>query len=123
MLHRLLSPSQVVVLEKVPIKGPWQCAACGEPLDAHALERLLNLLDDDPRILWVRFVEAGETPFDSAASSVLLTRHAAAYCGRCAPDVALCKDCGCTQEASCPEGCEWVGDDLCSACQEDAPDE
>jgi hypothetical protein len=27
-----------------------------------------------------------------------------------------CRECGCTEELACPEGCYWVEDDLCSAC-------
>ena len=28
-----------------------------------------------------------------------------------------CRQCGCTDNRACPEGCYWVEDDLCSACQ------
>ncbi len=27
-----------------------------------------------------------------------------------------CRVCGCTQNRACPEGCWWVEEDLCSAC-------
>ena len=27
-----------------------------------------------------------------------------------------CKNCGCTDEQSCPEGCYWVGKNMCSSC-------
>jgi hypothetical protein len=29
-----------------------------------------------------------------------------------------CRECGCTDTFGCAEGCEWVEDDLCSACVE-----
>ena len=37
------------------------------------------------------------------------------------PDLSIfgiraCRVCGCTDAVACPEGCSWVGDDLCSAC-------
>jgi hypothetical protein len=28
----------------------------------------------------------------------------------------LCRVCGCSDDLACDEGCEWVEDDLCSAC-------
>jgi hypothetical protein len=30
--------------------------------------------------------------------------------------VRSCRQCGCTQDCGCPEGCSWVGPDLCSRC-------
>ena len=33
-----------------------------------------------------------------------------------------CRVCGCTQDNACPEGCEWVEHDLCSACVGADPD-
>lgn len=27
-----------------------------------------------------------------------------------------CRVCGCIDEQACPEGCHWIGADLCSAC-------
>lgn len=27
-----------------------------------------------------------------------------------------CRECGCTNENACPDGCSWVGIELCSAC-------
>lgn len=27
-----------------------------------------------------------------------------------------CRECGCIDEQACPEGCHWIGADLCSAC-------
>ena len=37
------------------------------------------------------------------------------------PDLAAvgiraCRGCGCTDDSACEEGCEWVEEDLCSAC-------
>jgi hypothetical protein len=29
-----------------------------------------------------------------------------------------CRVCGCTDERACEVGCEWVGPNLCSACEE-----
>jgi hypothetical protein len=31
--------------------------------------------------------------------------------------IRACRVCGCTDNSACEEGCEWVGEDLCSACQ------
>lgn len=31
-------------------------------------------------------------------------------------DVTTCRVCHCTEQWSCPGGCRWVEDDLCSAC-------
>lgn len=28
----------------------------------------------------------------------------------------VCRSCGCTDHDACPEGCEWAGAELCSAC-------
>lgn len=28
----------------------------------------------------------------------------------------VCRECGCTDDCACPEGCFWVEEDLCSAC-------
>jgi hypothetical protein len=30
--------------------------------------------------------------------------------------VAQCRECGCTDDHACPEGCHWVKPDLCSNC-------
>lgn len=30
--------------------------------------------------------------------------------------VRACRECGCTDDRSCPGGCSWVELDLCSAC-------
>jgi hypothetical protein len=29
----------------------------------------------------------------------------------------VCRECGCTNFSTCPGGCWWVEDDLCSRCQ------
>lgn len=29
-----------------------------------------------------------------------------------------CRECGCTQNNACPNGCWWVEEDLCSDCRE-----
>jgi hypothetical protein len=34
------------------------------------------------------------------------------------PGQRYCRVCGCTDDDPCDEGCEWVEDDLCSACAE-----
>jgi hypothetical protein len=34
--------------------------------------------------------------------------------------IRACRGCGCTDNSACPEGCEWVEADLCSACQPEA---
>ncbi len=33
-----------------------------------------------------------------------------------ADGVRVCRVCNCTDMRACPEGCEWVEEDLCSAC-------
>jgi len=30
-----------------------------------------------------------------------------------------CKECGCRDGEMCPQGCHWVSEDLCSACEEE----
>lgn len=32
-------------------------------------------------------------------------------------DLAVCRKCGCTDNNACPDGCFWVEEDLCSACE------
>jgi hypothetical protein len=32
------------------------------------------------------------------------------------PPAPQCRKCGCTKHSPCEEGCEWVEEDLCSAC-------
>ena len=32
--------------------------------------------------------------------------------------VQACRECGCTDDHACAEGCEWVEQDLCSTCAE-----
>jgi hypothetical protein len=41
------------------------------------------------------------------------------------PDLAAigiraCRECGCTDDSACPEGCSWIEVDLCSACAREA---
>jgi hypothetical protein len=31
--------------------------------------------------------------------------------------IRTCRICGCTDDHACPEGCSWVEEDLCSACE------
>lgn len=31
-----------------------------------------------------------------------------------------CRECGCTDNAACPDACSWAEPDLCSACRESA---
>lgn len=31
-------------------------------------------------------------------------------------DIRECRVCGCTDDDGCIEGCSWIGEDLCSAC-------
>jgi ParB/RepB/Spo0J family partition protein len=37
-------------------------------------------------------------------------------------DVGTCRVCGCTDDDACPDGCEWVEPDLCSACADEGSD-
>lgn len=30
-----------------------------------------------------------------------------------------CRECGCTENFACPEGCSWAAPHLCSACADD----
>lgn len=34
-------------------------------------------------------------------------------------EIAVCRNCGCTDITACDEGCYWVAEDLCSACVRD----
>ena len=38
------------------------------------------------------------------------------YCPDCSPHVAVCRECGCTDQVACPGGCYWIEPDLCSRC-------
>lgn len=38
-------------------------------------------------------------------------------------DIWRCRVCGCTDEHACPDGCYWVEEDLCSACDGKAESE
>ena len=37
-------------------------------------------------------------------------------CPECQEDVPVCRVCGCSNEDPCEGGCQWVEEDLCSAC-------
>ena len=37
--------------------------------------------------------------------------------------VAMCEECGCTEDAACPGGCTWIRPGLCSDCEDSAPPE
>lgn len=38
-------------------------------------------------------------------------------------EIAVCRNCGCTDITACDEGCYWVAEDLCSVCiKDDIPD-
>lgn len=52
-----------------------------------------------------------------APNGAFLT-HGGFYCAECAPDVAVCRSCGCTDERGCAGGCCWIEGDLCSSCPE-----
>lgn len=47
-------------------------------------------------------------PSQILASGVVVTANGAIYCPSCAPNVQICRDCGCTDEFGCEEGCSWV---------------
>jgi hypothetical protein len=47
----------------------------------------------------------------------VVTPRGALYCATCGPTLRFCHRCGCTDEAGCPEGCYWVGENECSACR------
>lgn len=32
-------------------------------------------------------------------------------------EIRFCRNCGCTDEHACPEGCNWIENDLCSSCR------
>ena len=49
-------------------------------------------------------------------NGVVVSSTGAPYCAGCGPTVTLCRVCGCTDEAGCADGCEWVQNDLCSSC-------
>jgi len=81
---------------------PWPCQRCGELVNAATVAAL-----DEAR---------GDRTFIQDEADVLLTANSALYCADCAPDVAICRICGCTDEIGCSEGCQWIGDDLCTGC-------
>jgi len=81
----------------------WRCSRCG----ARICESVFNVEEErtDPNgVVW-------------SPSGEAVTPTGASYCPTCAPDVAYCHVCGCTEEAGCEDGCWWVADDLCSSCQ------
>ena len=107
---------------------------------AHAFDRLAAFeqrrLGIAALLLVASEIEAGSTAspatgraWDTAgeeARQVIMEDMASADCpfgeGRLPlPDLALigvraCHACGCTDERACPEGCSWVGPNLCSTC-------
>jgi ParB family chromosome partitioning protein len=58
-----------------------------------------------------------------AADGALFTDEGEYFCPACAPDARICRVCGCTDNAGCPEGCSWIEGEhnLCSACWEADP--
>lgn len=85
------------------------CARCGEALPDDAFD-----VDGCGYQDFGRGAEVDELARDPRGH--ILTPNGAQYCAMCAPSVAICRSCGCTDEAGCPEGCSWVEPDLCSAC-------
>jgi ParB/RepB/Spo0J family partition protein len=78
------------------------CARCGDPLP-----------EGRPA---VEGAQPGPGGIRTDDQGYVLTSREASYCPACAADLAVCRVCGCTQEAGCEVGCYWVEDDLCSAC-------
>ena len=63
--------------------------------------------------IWPDAASNGVIRFPSGAT---LSGTGAFYCPSCSPTVVFCADCGCTDEAGCPEGCSWATPETCSAC-------
>lgn len=72
----------------------------GLDLQGYAAGVLVDATADNIEQLGAAFVRIG----------VELYRRAGVRC---------CRVCGCTEDSPCDTGCTWVGDDLCSAHQEE----
>lgn len=83
--------------------GPVRCARCGAMFS----------IDLDPAT-WTA-LPTGHG-YQHPQTGMLALVAGVSYCLTCGPAVAICRICGCTQEAGCPPGCAWVTGDLCSAC-------
>lgn len=85
------------------------CARCGSdiPEEIIAATELDGVLPDGAE-------HVGESPAYTLQGHLITT--GLVYCPECAPDVQVCRQCGCTDEAACEGGCAWVEPDLCSAC-------
>ena len=88
-------------MSELPELMPWLCVRCGEELPPD-------------------FPDACGAPdareIQTHPSGAFMNEHGACYCAGCAPTVAVCRICGCTDEAGCAGGCSWVEPDLCSEC-------
>jgi len=84
-----------------------RCARCGTEIEDAA----------DPADV------VGDDVSFKGPDGVLYTRRGLTYCAGCAPDVRVCRGCGCTDLAACAteDGlarCWWVERDLCSWCMD-----
>lgn len=79
------------------------CASCGDDIEAETVTRVLAAA---PESNSVQRDEAGN-----------LLAGGAFYCAACAPEVDICRTCGCTDASGCVEGCWWIEPDLCSSCE------
>lgn len=90
---------------------------CGRRLfyiDTHGA--LTEVVRRDNRIELVaadRLPPATPAELDAETYQHIRTLFAEACTAR---DAQRCRVCGCTDDAVCPDGCEWVEEDLCSNC-------
>lgn len=110
-------------LMSAPYEQTWEdndppeekCARCHSPIE---------LPEDEWFAAFEVWIGVPSTSSDAAPngslrfpSGVLVSGTGVSYCPTCAPSVALCRMCGCTDEAGCDDGCHWVEVDLCSSCE------
>jgi len=73
--------------------------------------------------LWPELVEMAR--FDGTSAAVMLANRdllgvaiALDMLLRMPVQMQVCRKCGCTDRRGCGDGCQWVADDLCSACED-----
>ncbi len=82
------------------------CIRCGAVISGDAIRALASSIPNG---------EFVPVPLRTA-EGVLLTPTGALYCSVCGSHVQICRECGCTDEAGCIDGCWWEDTDLCSRC-------
>lgn len=108
-----------------PLDAHPKASAAVDELDAADVDRCVRCGSRFPCFV---FLSADGTLRPGAENGVVRGANGeiacptgARYCAGCAPDVRVCRACGCTDEAGCGYGCQWVpvapGEaDVCSGC-------